>query len=140
MSTPIQISGNLTTAPELLYLPTGRAVARFTVAVNSRRRLDSGEWADGETTFFPVAVWAEQAEHAGQSLTKGARVVVLGSIKARSWTPAEGDHADRTLTRLEVTAEVVAASLQWATITLTKAARSEHRSTGDEGDADQAPS
>jgi single-strand DNA-binding protein len=116
MSTPIQITGNLTTAPELQYLPTGRPVARFTVAVNSRRRLDSGEWTDGETTFFPVTVWAEQAEHAAQSLDKGSRVVVLGIIKARSWTPTE-ERAGQTLTRLEVTADVVAASLQWATAT-----------------------
>lgn len=139
MSTPIQITGNLTTAPELQYLPTGRPVARFTVAVNTRRRLDSGEWADGDTTFFPVTVWAEQAEHTAQSLTKGARVVVIGSIKSRSWTPAEGEHAGQTLTRLEVTAEIVAASLQWATVTLAKAPRSEHSQTADDRDADQAP-
>ena len=55
MSTPIQITGNLTTVPELQYLPTGRPVARLTVAVNSRRRSEAGEWVDGETTFFPVS-------------------------------------------------------------------------------------
>ena len=127
MSTPIQITGNLSTAPELQYLPTGRPVARFTVAVNSRRRSEAGEWVDGETTFFPVSVWAEQAEHAAESLTKGSRVVVLGSLKARSWTPTEGERAGQTLTRLEVTAEVVAASLQWATATITKATRSDNQ-------------
>jgi Single-strand binding protein family len=63
---------------------TGRPVARFSVAVNSRRRLESGEWADGETTFFPVTVWADQAENATQSLTKGSRVVVLGNSGAQS--------------------------------------------------------
>jgi single-strand DNA-binding protein len=139
MSIPIQITGNLTTAPELHYLPTDRPVARFTVAVNSRRRLESGEWADGETTFFPVTVWAQQAEHTAQSLTKGSRVVVLGSIKARSWTPVEGEHAGETVTRLEVTAEVVAASLQWATARLTKAPRPERASDVDGQDADAAP-
>lgn len=127
MSTPIQITGNLTTAPELQYLPTGRPVARFTVAVNSRRRTDVGDWVDGETTFFPVSVWAEQAEHAAESLTKGSRVVVLGTVKPRSWTPTDAERAGQTLTRLEVTAEVVAASLQWATATITKATRSENQ-------------
>jgi single-strand DNA-binding protein len=131
MSTPIQITGNLTTAPELQYLPTGRPVARFTVAVNSRRRSEAGEWVDGETTFFPVTVWAEQAEHVAQSLAKGSRVVVLGTIKARSWTPTDGERAGQTLTRLEVTAEVVAASLQWATATMNKAARSENQGWAD---------
>ena len=139
MSSPIQITGNLTSAPELRYLPTGRAVARLTVAVNSRRRLESGEWADGETTFFPVTVWAELAEHAAESLAKGSRVVVLGSIKARPWTPAEGERAGQTLTRLEVTAEVVAASLEWATATLVKSTRVEQAAAIDDRDADQAP-
>jgi|tagenome__1003787_1003787.scaffolds.fasta_scaffold18045531_1 single-strand DNA-binding protein len=78
MSTPIQITGNLTTDPELQYLPTGRPAARFTVAVNTRRRTEAGEWADGETTFFPVTARAGQAEHVTESLVKGSRVVVLG--------------------------------------------------------------
>ena len=54
MSTPIQITGNLTADPELQYLPNGRAAARFTVAVSSRRRTEAGEWVDGEPTFYPV--------------------------------------------------------------------------------------
>jgi single-strand DNA-binding protein len=139
MSTPIQLAGNLTTAPELQYLPTGRPVARFTVAVNTRHRAEAGEWVDGETTFFPVSVWAEQAEHAAASLTKGSRVVVLGTIKSRTWAPTEGGRAGQTMTRLEVTAEVVAASLQWATATLTKAPRSGDIQNSEEGDAEQGP-
>ncbi|MEJ2870475.1 single-stranded DNA-binding protein [Actinomycetospora sp. OC33-EN08] len=123
MSTPIQITGNLTADPELQYLPNGRAAARFTVAVNSRRRTEGGEWVDGEPTFYPVTTWGEQGEHVAESLTKGARVVVLGTIKARSWAPTEGERAGETLTRLEVTAETVAASLQWATVTVAKAKR-----------------
>jgi hypothetical protein len=54
--------------------------------------------------------------------------VVLGTIKARSWTPAEGERAGQTLTRLEITAEVVAASLQWATASITSAPRPGYRS------------
>lgn len=123
MSTPIQITGNLTADPEMQYLPNGRAAARFTVAVNSRRRTEAGEWVDGEPTFYPVTAWGEQGEHVAESLTKGARVMVLGTIKARSWAPTEGERAGETLTRLEVTADHVAASLQWATVTIAKAKR-----------------
>lgn len=125
MSTPIQITGNLTADPELQYLPNGRAAARFTVAVNSRRRTEAGEWVDGEPTFYPVTTWGEQGEHVAESLTKGARVLVLGTIKARSWSPAEGERAGETLTRLEVTAETVGASLQWATVTVARAKRAD---------------
>lgn len=140
MSTPIQITGNLTTDPELTYLPTGRPVARSSVAVNSRRRLLSGEWTDAGTTFFPVTVWAEQAEHVSESLIKGSRVVVLGTIKARSWTSTDGERAGQTLTRLEVTAEIVAASLQWATASITKAPRPEQAAAVDCKESSDAPS
>lgn len=122
-STPIQITGNLTRDPELHYLPTsGRAVARFDVAVNARRRTEAGDWVDGETTYYPCSAWGEVAEHLTESLTRGARVVVLGRIGARSWTPTEGERAGQTFTRLEVTADEVAASLRWATATLVKSA------------------
>jgi single-stranded DNA-binding protein len=89
--------------------------------VNTRRHTEAGECVDGDTTFFPVTVWAEQAEHVAESLDAGSRVVVLGTIKARSWTSAEGERAGQTLTRLEVNAEVVAVSLQWATASITRA-------------------
>ena len=132
----MQIS-NLTHDPELHFLPDGRPVARSSVAVNSRRRDEGGEWVDGDPTFYPVTVWGEQAEHLAESLTRGTRVVVVGRIAARSWTPTEGDRAGETLTRLEVTADVVAASLQWATVAVAKVERA--RGTGaDEGDEPSA--
>jgi single-stranded DNA-binding protein len=49
----------------------------------SRRRLDSQEWTDDGTTFFPVTVWAEQAEHAAESLDRSSQVVVLGILNHR---------------------------------------------------------
>lgn len=69
-------------------------------------------------------------------------MVVLGSIKARSWTPSAGERAGQTLTRLEVTAEVVAASLQRAAATITKATRSENQAWTDApvaGEGEQDP-
>ncbi|HEY2191770.1 MAG TPA: hypothetical protein VGH76_05640 [Actinomycetospora sp.] len=64
-------------------------------------------------------------------------MVVLGTIKARG--PRQRGSAGQTLTRLEVTADVVAASLQWTPATLTKAPRSGRSSTAGEPDAEQAP-
>ena len=36
-----------------------------------------------EASFFTVVVWRDQAEHVGQSLTKGSRVVVVGRLQHR---------------------------------------------------------
>src|SRR4051794_10765855 len=75
MTTPIQITGNLTRDPELQARASGRFVARFDVAVNSRRRDPATQqWVDGETTFYPCTAWGEVAQNVAESLTRGARV------------------------------------------------------------------
>jgi single-strand DNA-binding protein len=37
-----------------------------------------------EASFFTVAVWRDQAEHAAQSLSKGSRVVVVGRLQQQA--------------------------------------------------------
>ena len=70
-------------------------------------------------------MWGETAEHLAESLTAGARVVVLGRIGARVWTPTEGERAgqQQQQRRLEVIADEVAPSLRWATATIAKVER-----------------
>lgn len=77
MSTPITITGNTTREPALRFTSNGTAVVNFDVAVNSRRKDAAGNWVDGETAFYPVTVWGEQAEHVASSLTE-SRVAGAG--------------------------------------------------------------
>jgi len=67
-----------------------------------------------------VVVWRDQAEHAAQSLAKGSRVVVVGRLQQRAWTAEDG--SARSV--VEVVAEELGPSLQWATATTTRATRS----------------
>lgn len=134
--TTIQLTdAHLTADPKIDWLPDGKAVARFSVAVNSRRRNPQGAWVDGETTFYPVTAWGRLAENVADSLTRGAHVVITGTIRARSWTPQDGPRAGEKQTRLEVTADTVGANLAWATVTITKTPRP---SAGDR-ECDDAP-
>jgi single-strand DNA-binding protein len=55
--------GNLTSNPELRFTQNGVAVANFGLAVNQRVKAEDGTWRDGETSFFKVNVWRDQAEH-----------------------------------------------------------------------------
>jgi single-strand DNA-binding protein len=118
--------GNLTDDPELRYTPSGVPVASFTVAINRRTRDESGEWKDGETSFIRCNVWRQQAENAAESLTKGTRTIVVGRLRQRSWETPEGQR--RSVTEVEV--ENVGPSLEWATTTIAKTAR-----TGDSAPA-----
>ena len=123
MST-ITVVGNLVRDPELRFTPSGAAVANLTVAENHRRKTAAGGWEDGETTFWPVTVWNDYAEHVAESLTTGTRVVVVGRSRTRVWTPAEGVRADQEQRRLELVADEVTPSLRWATATVAKVAPS----------------
>jgi single-strand DNA-binding protein len=108
--THVTITGNLTDDPEVTFTPNGAAVCNFRVAVTPRVR-DGEGWKDGDTSFFRVTAWRQLAEHVGDSLSKGDRVIVQGQLRARSWETPEGER--RSV--VEVTAEEVGPSLKWAT-------------------------
>jgi single-strand DNA-binding protein len=116
----ISITGNITADPELRFLPSGLAVASFTVA-DTPRYQDKGsdEWKDGEALFQRVAVRGELAENVSESLSRGASVTVTGRLHQRSYT---ADGADRR-TITEIRAEDVAVSLKFATAVITKKIR-----------------
>ena len=124
MST-ITIVVKLVRDPELRFTPTtGKAVANLTVAENHRRRTADGTgWEDLPTSYWPVTVWGEYAEHLAESLTAGTRVVVVGRTGTTVWTPSEGERAGTEQRRLEVVAEEVAPSLRWATAQVSKTIR-----------------
>jgi single-strand DNA-binding protein len=112
----ITLVGNLTADPELRFTPSGLQVANLRLAVTPRTRQQDGSWTDGETSFHTVNVWRDQAEHAAETLGKGARVIVVGRPKERSWTDTDGTEHQVT----EVDAEELGPSLRWATATLTR--------------------
>jgi single-strand DNA-binding protein len=119
--TLITVIGNLTDDPELRFTPTGAAVAKFRVA-STPRSFDkaSGEWKDGEALFLPCSAWRDLAEHVAESLQRGARVIVTGRLKQRTYETKEGEK--RTVYELDV--DEVGPSLRYATATVKKMARS----------------
>jgi single-strand DNA-binding protein len=118
--TILTIIGNLTTDPELRFTPAGNAVANFTVASTPRTfNRTSGEWEDGEALFMRCTIWKQAAENVAESLTRGARVVVQGRLKQRSFQTKEGEK--RTVVELDV--DEIGPSLRYATADVTKNAK-----------------
>ncbi|GGS19421.1 MULTISPECIES: single-stranded DNA-binding protein [Actinokineospora] len=118
--TTITVIGNLTADPELRFTPSGAAVASFTVA-STPRTFDrqSGEWKDGEALFLRCNIWRQAAENVAESLTRGARVIVSGRLKQRSFETREGEK--RTVMELEV--DEIGPSLRYATAKVNKVSR-----------------
>ena len=80
----VVLVGNLTRDPELRYIPSGAAVTEIGLAVNDRRKSQSGEWIE-ETTFIDVTLWARTAEVASEYLSKGSSVLIEGRLKLDQW-------------------------------------------------------
>ncbi len=130
--TTITVIGNLTDDPELRFTPSGAAVAKFRVA-STPRTMDrqSGEWKDGEPLFLQCNVWRQTAENVAESLVRGARVVVSGRLRQRTYETREGEK--RTVMELEV--DEIGPSLRYATCKVQKLSRGAtsgggHGSTG----------
>jgi single-strand DNA-binding protein len=112
----VTLVGNLTADPELRSTPSGLEVANLRIAVTPRIRQEDGSWTQGETSFHTITVWRDQATNTVETLTKGARVIVVGRPKQRSWTDQDGTDHEVT----EVDAEEVGPSLRWATAKVTR--------------------
>jgi single-strand DNA-binding protein len=119
--TQITVIGNLTDDPELRFTPSGAAVAKFRVA-STPRFMDkaSNEWKDGDPLFLSCTVWRQAAENVAESLQRGARVIVSGRLKQRTYETRDGEK--RTV--LEVEVDEVGPSLRYATAKVTRLNRS----------------
>ena len=123
--THVTITGNLTDDPEVTFTPNGAAVCNFRLAVTARVR-DGDSWRDGDTSFFRITAWRQLAEHIGDSLSKGDRVIVAGQLRMRAWETPEGDKRKV----VEVTAEEAGPSLKWATAKPERASKTSGKQAG----------
>ena len=116
----VTIIGSLTADPELRYTSSGAPVANFTVASNARTfDKNSNDWKDSDPLFLRCTAWKQLAENITESLTKGARVIVQGRLKQRSYETRDGEK--RTVTELDV--EEIGPSLKFATAKVQRASR-----------------
>lgn len=77
--------GNVGRDPEMRYLPTGQAVANFSIATSSRRKnKQTGETIE-DTQWHRVTAYDRLGEIAGEYVKKGRPVYVEGRLKYGSY-------------------------------------------------------
>ncbi|VAW03588.1 Single-stranded DNA-binding protein [hydrothermal vent metagenome] len=118
MSNNVTIIGNLTADPELRFTASGVAMVNLSVADSRRYQDRNGEWQE-ETSFFRGTCWRDLAENVAESLTKGARVIISGRMKQRTWETNEGEKRNV----VEIDIQEIGPSLRWATASVTKTPR-----------------
>jgi single-strand DNA-binding protein len=100
----VVLVGNLTRDPELRHTPGGTPVCSLRIAVNSRRRDESGQWID-KPNYFSISVFGNQAESSAQYLSKGRPVAIDGRLDWREWQAQDGSKRESV--------EIVAESVQF---------------------------
>lgn len=78
------LRGNLTRDVELKYLPDGKAVAEFGLAVNE------GYGDKKSVSFFNITAFGKTAENVSKFCGRGSSVCVIGKLKQDRWDDKEG--------------------------------------------------
>ena len=78
--------GRLTRDPEVRYTQSGKACAKFTLAIDRRKSSDGNQQAD----FIPCVAWEKTAEVISQYTGKGRKIAVEGRIQTRSYDGNDG--------------------------------------------------
>jgi len=90
------IIGYLGRDPEIKYLPSGQAVANFTVATSENwKGKDGGD--QEKTEWHKIVAFGKLGEICGEYLSKGKQVYIEGRIQTRSW---EQDGTKRYMTEI----------------------------------------
>jgi single-strand DNA-binding protein len=100
----VLLIGNLTRDPELRYIPSGSAVATFTIGVNRTWKTPTGEKKE-QASFIRIVAWGRTAEVCGEYLVKGSPVFIEGRLQSRDWQTQDGQKRN--------TVEVVADNVQF---------------------------
>ena len=78
--------GRLTRDPEVRYTQSGKACAKFTLAIDRRKGGEGNPQAD----FISCVAWEKTAEVISQYCTKGKKIAVEGRIQTRSYDANDG--------------------------------------------------
>jgi single-strand DNA-binding protein len=77
----VMLIGHLGGDPEIRYLPSGTAMAKFSLATNRWKK--NGE--DQPPDWHRITVWSKLAEICARYLTKGKQVMIEGRIEYGSY-------------------------------------------------------
>ncbi len=95
-----QFIGNLGQDPETKYLPSGNAVANFSIAVaDDYKDKQTGQKVE-QTEWVRCTAFGKLAEIIGEYVRKGSKVYVSGKMKTRKWQDQSGQ--DRYTTEITV--------------------------------------
>jgi len=88
----VTLVGFVATEPKVRYVNSNLPVANMRIG-SSVRKIDreTGEWQDGQTSFYSVTAWRNLASNAALCLRKGQPVIVTGKLRLNNWETRTGE-------------------------------------------------
>jgi len=115
----VTLVGFVAREPSLRTTKDGRHVADVRIGATTRMiDKQTGEWVDGDTSYFTVTCWRRLADHAKASLHKGAP----GLVKGRFRTSSYEDKTGRQRTEVDIVADTVGHDLNRGITTFIRSA------------------
>ena len=109
-------TGLVATTPRHLVTQEGVAITSFRLASSNRYYDEARQsWVEAETNWFTVTALKTLGINVAQSVSKGDRITVSGSIKVRDW-----DNGERSGTSIEIIADSVGHDLNFGTTVFTR--------------------
>ena len=90
------LMGNLTRDPEVKFLDSGKAVAKFSLAVNRKYKTADGDKRE-EVAFIDCEAWGYTAENIGKFFAKGRPILVEGRLRMDKWEARDGSKRSKLL-------------------------------------------
>lgn len=104
----VTLMGFVATEPRLHVVKNG-PVAHMRIGSTARKLdRDTGEWRDGDTSFYSVTAWRSLASNAATCLHKGQPVIVAGKLRTKRYE----DRSGRAREELEVDADAIGLDLK----------------------------
>jgi single-strand DNA-binding protein len=100
----VTLVGYVAQEPNIRTTKNGKVVTELRVGIAPRiHDKATGEWRDGESSYFSVSCWERLAHHVRASMHKGEPVLVKGRFRTETYQDKEG----RIRTETRITADTV---------------------------------
>jgi single-strand DNA-binding protein len=107
----ITVRGYVTAEPRLWQTAKAHSSVASVRVGSTPRRLnrETGEWEDGETSYYTIKCWRRLAENVHGSLRKGDMIIVRGKVYTRTWL----DDQQHPRTEVEIEADSIGHDLSF---------------------------
>jgi len=109
MNQQITVQALVATSPRHLVTQEGLPITSFRIAAGTRKFDEvMGKEVEGDTNWYTVTAFKALAINSAQSVSKGDRVIITGSLKVRDW-----DNGERAGTSVEIQATSIGHDMVW---------------------------